>query len=81
MKKIGLGRGGDEKGAFDFLSRPVEVQRLIGTVDAAFAHNAAARRHDSQRRHALAKIAELTSSHDQWRRYSGISRKNRTTII
>jgi len=47
-------------GAFDFLSKPVDVQRLIAAVNAAFAHNAGARRRAGQRRHAAAKIAGLT---------------------
>ena len=49
-----------KQGAFDFLSKPVDVQRLIAAVNAAFAHNAGARRRAGQRRHAAAKIAGLT---------------------
>jgi len=47
-------------GAFDFLSKPVDVQQLVAVVAAAVAHNAAARAAAAQRQHAVRMIASLT---------------------
>jgi FixJ family two-component response regulator len=49
-----------KNGAFDFLSKPVDVQRLITVVTAALAQNAAARAAAAHRQHAMRMIALLT---------------------
>lgn len=49
-----------KRGAFDFLTKPVDVQRLIAVVNAAFVHNAAARQQAARRGQAGTLIATLT---------------------
>ena len=47
-------------GAFDFLTKPVDVAHLLAAVNAAFVHNDAARQDAARRRHAAGLIAGLT---------------------
>lgn len=49
-----------KSGAFDFLTKPVDVQRLIDVVNTAFAHNAARRQEAARQRQAARLIATLT---------------------
>jgi FixJ family two-component response regulator len=49
-----------KSGAFDFLSKPVDVQRLLDVVTAALAHNQVARAGSAQRQHAVRLIDSLS---------------------
>lgn len=47
-------------GAIDFLQKPVDAQALLAAVDAALAHDAAARETHSARRDGARRLASLT---------------------
>lgn len=47
-------------GAADFLTKPVDDDRLLAAIDLAFARNSAAHRHDAERLDIVARMASLT---------------------